>query len=83
MEVDVGIVAAGPGIYSWTAAASHAGFDPDSSNDGVERTIEVTMVEAAPERPSSSAGAGGGGGGASWLLLVLCAVGVGRRAVTH
>ena len=84
MQVDVEIVAATAGTYSWTAAASHAGFDPDSTNDALARTIEVAAVAAAPDRPSSSAGAGSGGGGASWLLLVFAAVGlVRRRAVTR
>jgi hypothetical protein len=78
MEVDVEIVAATPGIYSWTVAAGHPGFDPDSTNDTLERAIEVIAVEVAPEHPSSSAGAGGGGG-ASWLLVAFAAVGLARR----
>ena len=80
LEVDVEIVApAQAGDYAWSAAASHAGLDPNTANDGAAATLQVS-VEATTAHPAASGGGGGGGGGgASWLLLLVAAGALVRR----
>jgi hypothetical protein len=81
LEVSVGIAADQPGTYSWNASATHAGFDPDATNDAVTRTLEVSAGSGI-SHPASSGGSSGGGGGACWFLLAIAGFGLTRNALS-